>query len=449
MCYSQGAGVNPPLGFFDMPAAVHMLCETPFLPTLADLLRDGSGPGRFCLVGGAVRDAFLGRVSADFDFAAERDPTALARAFAVRTGGHWFWLDKSRCQSRVVAAGLTFDFAPWRAPTLAGDLAARDFTINAMAVDLAGLAAAALFDPLGGRRDLEAQLLRCCGPGVLADDPLRILKGIRHAVQLGLTVEADTLVAMSAAADSLPLCAPERVRLEIWRILASAEIDRGLLLLAECGAGKVLFGDRFTAVLPGIRAALHRAGAFFAALLAKDESVAGYLHAPVEAGLNRLVLLCWCRLLGSIDPLLPLSLARRWRFGRAALSRIAALVEIPGHFRQELAMLPRRPRAIALWARQFGADPVDLLLMAGLLDESASRVAADRLMPFLDELCKLPDTARIPPLVDGRWLESELGVSGTGIAGLQATLRQLEISGRIASVEEARSYLLENHPKKG
>ena len=85
-------------------------------------------------------------------------------------------LDAERGAARVVTDGWTLDIADFRAPTLEGDLAARDFTVNALAVPLAALVRrghAPITDPTGGLADLRARRLRPAGPGVLADDPLR------------------------------------------------------------------------------------------------------------------------------------------------------------------------------------------------------------------------------------------------------------------------------------
>jgi poly(A) polymerase len=168
------------------------------VPLLASLLP----PDVECfLVGGALRDWQLGRPVADLDFAVSCDPTELARAFAAAVGGHWFLLDAERRQSRVVAGrrDVTYDFAPYRADDLAGDLRLRDFTINALALPVvAGNALPPLIDPLGGVSHLQTGLLRGCSSGVFQDDPLRILKGIRHCAALGLAVEPSTLDWMRA-----------------------------------------------------------------------------------------------------------------------------------------------------------------------------------------------------------------------------------------------------------
>lgn len=435
-----GRFVNRP-GFFAMNA----LIDHPLLAILADLSRKFPETGGLHLVGGAIRDALLRRPVADFDFTSPHDPTRIARALAHQLKGHWFWLDRQRLQSRVIAGAVTCDFAPFRAPALAADLAARDFTINAMAFDLSGpLAGTELTDPLDGRADLVARVLRCAGPGVLHDDPLRILKGIRHAVELDLTIEPETLCDMQTAVGKLPAMAPERLRLELWRIMASPAAARGFDWLLESGAGEMLFGAGLRLAEPGIRMRQLRSQELFDGLSVTAPMSAAWLQEPVEQGLDRATLLRWHCLLDVIGRELPLTLARRWRFSRNALGRLDALRGIGPELWQALQALPAFPRPAALWARQFASDPVDLLLVLGLLNADEPKAVQERLTPWLRLLAELPDPKLVPPLVGGDWLQKELGLTGAAIGAAQADLCQAEIRGEVRDADEARRYLAKN-----
>ena len=144
----------------------------------------------------AVPSATLltGRPVTDIDLIFPFDPTPLAKDFARRIGGHWFWLDQPRLQSRVVVnhdpESPSYDFAKFRAPSLEEDLRDRDFTINALALPLTGsMAATNLVDPCHGLADLKQGVLRMVDPAAFANDPLRIVKGVRHATVLGLEVD--------------------------------------------------------------------------------------------------------------------------------------------------------------------------------------------------------------------------------------------------------------------
>src|SRR5438874_2531490 len=159
-------------------------------PGAAALLRVLGAPPGAALVGGAVRDTVLGRAVADVDVAVPSGALDLARRCAERLAGTCVVLDAERGAARVVTdGGLTLDLTDFRAPSLEGDLAARDFTVDALAVPLAPLlerGRAAILDPTGGLADLKARRLRPAGPGVLDDDPLRALRGVRLEATLGL-----------------------------------------------------------------------------------------------------------------------------------------------------------------------------------------------------------------------------------------------------------------------
>ena len=127
--------------------------------------------------------------------------------------------------------GLQLDFNDFRAPDLAGDLAARDFTVNALAVPLAPLLTAGrarIVDPTGGRADLHARRLRPAGPGVLTDDPLRALRAVRLEATLGLTLTPAGARAVRAAAPGLVRVSAERVRDEMVALLALSATGRAL-----------------------------------------------------------------------------------------------------------------------------------------------------------------------------------------------------------------------------
>jgi poly(A) polymerase len=144
------------------------------------------------LVGGAVRDSRLASARppapADLDVAVESGALDIARRVAERLGGAFVPLDPERGTARVLAGGMCLDVSDWRAPTLEGDLAARDFTVNALAVpvrELLSRGLARVVDPTGGLADLRARRLRVHDRRVLTDDPLRTLRGVRLEAALG------------------------------------------------------------------------------------------------------------------------------------------------------------------------------------------------------------------------------------------------------------------------
>jgi len=213
------------------------------------------------VVGGSIRDHLLKRHCADIDIVSAHDPTHLAKMLAREFEGHWFWLDQKRGYSRVVIPEphpCQFDFSPLRAPTLLTDLALRDFTINAMAVDLkefgpkhrtlhmphhAPQPELSIIDPLGGQQDLTRRRLHLCSATVLNDDPLRVLKGLRHSAVLGFRLSPETSKAAVLAAPSLINVAPERIRSEIASMFSATELSALSYALSElyrCGIDTVL-----------------------------------------------------------------------------------------------------------------------------------------------------------------------------------------------------------------
>jgi poly(A) polymerase len=195
------------------------------------------------LVGGTIRDRALGRDTSDLDVVVDGDPEAAARAIA-RTAGRaaCFALSHEFGAWRVTARDSSWqvDVERLRGGSLEADLALRDFTVNAVAEPLAG---GAPIDPLGGLVDLEARRLRMVTPRAFADDPLRVLRLARVSVELGLDPDRDTLRHARDHAAGLVRCAPERVFVELRRIIAAHEAVRGLELLHELGATAVVLPE--------------------------------------------------------------------------------------------------------------------------------------------------------------------------------------------------------------
>ena len=197
-----------------------------------------SDSGGGYLVGGAVRDTLLGRATDDLDWVVP-DPERSAREAGDALGGSAFVLDAARGHWRVVAGGETRDYAP-----LTGDieanLAMRDFTVNALALDLAGN----LIDPTNGREDLRTRTLKMVSWENLRSDPLRPLRGARFAATLGFNLDGETAEAIRehAAAQvtgSEPLPAWERVGEELSQLVRSERAAQGIQLLHKRGLLKV------------------------------------------------------------------------------------------------------------------------------------------------------------------------------------------------------------------
>ncbi|HEX3391536.1 MAG TPA: HD domain-containing protein [Solirubrobacteraceae bacterium] len=199
------------------------------------------------LVGGAVRDRRLGRPLLDVDVVLDGDPGEAARAIAATAraaGAHaaCFALSEEFGAWRVAApgGGWQIDVEGMRGGSLAADLALRDFTVNAIAEPLSG---GEPIDPLGGREDLRLGRLRCAGPTAFADDPLRVLRLVRVAVELGLEPDSQTLAMAREQAPRLQGISPERVFLELRRIMACDRAVQGLAMSEDVGAAVVVLPE--------------------------------------------------------------------------------------------------------------------------------------------------------------------------------------------------------------
>jgi len=211
----------------------------PILPTIQPLL---SNAPPVYVVGGAVRDALLGRISHDLDFAVDGNAVQLARSIADALKGAFYLLDAARGTARVILNHhpslaqnelIELDFACLRGDSLDEDLHDRDFTINTLALpaDLTTPTVEDIIDPLGGQADLSAQLVRATGPQAIIKDPIRGLRAVRQAAQLGFDIEPQTQELIQAAADQLATISAERIRDELFRTLVAPRPDQSLRTL--------------------------------------------------------------------------------------------------------------------------------------------------------------------------------------------------------------------------
>ncbi|MEH2131697.1 MAG: CCA tRNA nucleotidyltransferase [Nostoc sp.] len=174
------------------------------------------------MVGGAVRDAILGRTREylDLDFVIPSQAVKVARAIAHHYKAGFVLLDAKRQIARVVFPHATADFAQQEGNSLEVDLHRRDFTVNAIAYNPH---TQEIIDPLQGCLDLQQGILRMVSPANLEDDPLRLMRGYRQAAQLGFTLEPATQAAIRSLASHISKVAAERVRVEIGYLLANSQ----------------------------------------------------------------------------------------------------------------------------------------------------------------------------------------------------------------------------------
>ena len=214
----------------------YMSLSFPFSPLL-ESIHTALPETELYLVGGAVRDILLKRVSHDLDFALPKDAIQAARRTAKALKADFYVLDESYDTARVIlsrGSGMrdVLDFAAFRGPDLDADLHGRDFTINAIAIDLRHQT---ILDPLGGAQDLRSRLIRACSDSSLTDDPIRIVRAVRQAAAFDFKIEAETRKAMKQAAPLLPNISPERQRDELFKILEGRHPDASLRALEVLG----------------------------------------------------------------------------------------------------------------------------------------------------------------------------------------------------------------------
>ena len=206
------------------------------------------------LVGGPVRDAFLGRVSSDLDFATSARPEQTESLLARWGDAHWdigraFGTIGARRSARdgrpaVVVEVTTYRSDAYQVGTrkpevvfgsnLEGDLSRRDFTVNSMAVRVPDLT---FVDPFDGLGDLAAGLLRTpvAAEQSFDDDPLRMMRAARFAAQLGFVLDPDARAAIVSMAERISIVSAERVRDELKALVLATDPRPGLEVLVDTG----------------------------------------------------------------------------------------------------------------------------------------------------------------------------------------------------------------------
>ncbi|MEZ4592410.1 MAG: HDIG domain-containing protein [Chloroflexota bacterium] len=248
------------LRFVDNPTG-QPLALSPLLARLRPLFQTQSQP--VYLVGGAVRDALLGRVSHDLDFVVPANAIKLTFQVADALGVPAYVLDRERDTGRVILpeAHTSLDFARFRGADLAADLRDRDLTINAIALPATATTTAALIDPHQGQADLANGQIRVIHENSLLDDPVRSLRAVRLAHDLGFALTPETETAVRTAAPQLSQISAERIRDELVKLLETAVPHRAIADLANLGLLAEILPD-LTALTPVAQTAPHHEPVF-------------------------------------------------------------------------------------------------------------------------------------------------------------------------------------------
>ncbi|MBA2506763.1 MAG: HDIG domain-containing protein [Thermoleophilaceae bacterium] len=199
--------------------------------------------GGVWIVGGTLRDALIGRPVADVDLAVSGDAEQIARAVREEAGGAVFPLSEKFGAWRAMAHDRTWvcDVSPLQGDSIEADLAKRDFSVNAMALGLGERGEP--LDPRGGQDDLEAGILRVLGAEAYAADPLRPLRLVRLAGELGFAPDEQTARLTAEAAPRVPEASPERIWAELRRLVAAPGALEALALADRLGITRAVLPE--------------------------------------------------------------------------------------------------------------------------------------------------------------------------------------------------------------
>jgi tRNA nucleotidyltransferase (CCA-adding enzyme) len=386
-------------------------------------------PAGAALVGGAVRDALLDRLphQPDLDLVVPVDAIALCRQLGRRHGGSVVVLDAERSIARLVIQGWSIDLARQEGDSLEQDLRRRDYRLNAMALPLGP--EAALLDPLEGLSDLRRGQLMAVAEANLLDDPLRLLRGVRLASELGFALDPQTQHWLEHHHACLAAVAGERVLAELEKLAAS---PGGATGLQQCLAWGLLepWQAPDSGASPGAATLLEALGAAAPQRLGMG---------PAEAQQA----LPLARLAAALDG----AGLRRLRSSRRLQQRVEQL----RRWRQRLGAEAPSERAEAL------SKGERLRLQRDLEDDLPALLLGWPTAPaiaWLERWRQGDDPLFHPrPAIDGLTLQRELGLAASPRLGalLQHLMQQRafgRISGRMEALEAAQCWLAA-HPTDG
>ena len=458
------------------------------------------------LVGGFVRDALLGRDTADIDVAVAADALEIAPKVATALGGRYVLLDEVNRVSRVVlvneaapSAGgqWQLDFSTFQG-SIEQDLARRDFTVDAMAVDLGGIVCQPhpLIDPFNGWNDLHQGVVRAVSEAAFKSDAVRLLRAVRLAAELGFSIDSETEALIRRYCHLIADVAGERVREELLQLLATSRAGEFLTYLDKLGLVTAMIPelnqtkgveqpkehswDVFEHSLKTVSAAdfllgqgaWEYAGEEVLAVVPWSAVLSQHFDLEVSSGSTRGSLLKLAALLHDIakpqtkafdgsrmrflghakdGAAIVVNILERLRFSGKEVKLVEAMVR--HHLRptqMSQGELPSR-RAIYRYFRDTGEAGIDILFLS-LADHLATRgphlnlaqwrghaqiveyVLAQR---FQEESLVAP-----PKLVDGHDLINIFGMSpGHELGQLLEALCEAQASGEIATRDEALAYV--------
>jgi len=461
-----------------------------------------------CLVGGFVRDFLLGRSTADIDVAVAADSLVLATELADTLGGRFVPLDEVNRIARVILTGedKLQNKKQWYVDlssieeTLEQDLARRDFTINAMAVEIHAFVlkheSAEVIDFFNGLHDLRDRRIEVVSESVFKADPARLLRAVRLAAELNFTISKHTEDLIKRDHNLISGVAGERVREELLRVLAVRNAGYYVHYLDRLGILTSIFPeleasrgfeqprehhwDVLSHSLETVKAvdfllrqdSLEYGSAEILAAVPWSEKLNQHFTADMGNGVNRLALLRLAALLHDIaKPDTQVITGERMRFfghTEQGAEKVVNILERLKFSNKEIKLvetivryhlrptqmgnqgLPTR-RAIYRYFRDTGVAGIDILFLS-LADHLAARGPEldinewrrhTELVDYVLTECLKKETIVAPPkLVDGHDLINIFGLKpGPRIGEILEAVREAQAAGEISSREEALSYI--------
>jgi len=419
------------------------------LQAVADILRNHGVEG--WLVGGSVRDRELGRRSPDVDVVVAGDAAAVAEALATALKAPWFALSERHLTYRVIGRGGHVDVAAARGGGILQDLAERDFTVNAMALPIRPVPAAAgrteaepvdrdaLIDPFDGLTHLRDRRLAAVSHRIFADDPLRLMRAARFCHVLGFELYGGLEDSIRSQAPELARTAGERIAAEMVLTLAEGRSAEAARLWHDLGLLEVVLPevcDR--SGLAAVLATLERLDDLLARLMVWFPATADVLderlRRPVDGAVERPVAMRMAGLTHRLESDPAEAVARRLKLSGDMISLLRTVAGCLGEggendrlgFEGDF-MAPSEARrldraeVLFLWgAAPFEPEVVLLAAAAGI--GSVLPSTAGRMMALWAER-SLRGVPRPP--VDGDLLMRELGVESGPLLG--KTLREVRL----------------------
>ncbi len=409
------------------------------------------------LVGGCVRDKLLGVDSKDFDVATDAPPEQVQRLFPrSETVGASFGVVLVKSADAVVEVATfrkDFDYRDGRRPervsftsSAEDDAQRRDFTINGLFYDPV---AEEVIDYVGGRRDLDAKLVRAIGePSArFEEDHLRMLRAVRFAARLGFAIEPRTLEAIRRNALKISRIAPERVRGELDRILTEGAARRGFELLDETALLEHILPE--VKRLQGVEQAPqhHPEGDVWTHTLLMLEGLPNGVSVTLAMGVllhdigkpdtferapDRI------RFHGHVERGLEIgeAICRRLRYSNAETDQILALI---GNHMKFMHLTDMRPGKLKRFLRQ---PKFDEQLELHRLDCASSHGKLDNYDFARDTLASLgEEQLRPPPLVTGSDLIAAGFRPGPRFSEILAAVEEGQLEGTLRARDEALEFV--------